>query len=82
VEKAKTTDSDKVAAVMSGASYDTYKGKQWMRKCDHQSFQDWYIVRSKPQKAQKGKYDVMDVIAKVPASEKLERSCAQLGHKA
>jgi branched-chain amino acid transport system substrate-binding protein len=83
VEKAGSTDSDKVAAAMSGASYDTYKGKQWMRKCDHQSFlQDWYIVRSKPQKNQKGKYDVMDVVAKVPASEKLERSCTQLGHKA
>ena len=81
VEKAGTTDSGKVAAVMSGATYDTYKGKQWMRKCDHQSFQDWYIVRSKPQKNQKGKYDVMDVIAKVPASEKLERSCTELGHK-
>jgi branched-chain amino acid transport system substrate-binding protein len=80
--KAKTIDSDKVAAVMSSATYDTYKGKQWMRKCDHQSFQDWYIVRSKPQKNQTGKYDVMDVVAKVPASENLERSCAELGHKA
>lgn len=82
VEKAGTTNSDKVAAQMSGATYDTYKGKQWMRKCDHQSFQDWYIVRSKPQKNQKGKYDVMDVVAKVPASEELERTCAALGHKA
>ena len=81
VEKAGTTDSNKVAAQISGATYDTYKGKQWMRKCDHQSFQDWYIVRSKPQKNQKGRYDVMDVIAKVPASEELERTCAQLGHK-
>lgn len=82
VEKAGTTNSDKVAAQMSGATYDTYKGKQWMRKCDHQSFQDWYIVRSKPQKNQKGKYDVMDIVANVPPSEKLERSCADLGHKA
>jgi branched-chain amino acid transport system substrate-binding protein len=82
VEKAGSTDSDKVAAQMSGATYDTYKGKQTMRKCDHQSFQDWYIVRSKPQKSQKGKFDVMDIVAKVPASEKLERSCTDLGHKA
>jgi branched-chain amino acid transport system substrate-binding protein len=82
VAKAGTTNSDKVAAVMSGATYDTYKGKQWMRKCDHQSFQDWYIVRSKPQKNQKGKYDVMDVVAKVQAGENLERSCTELGHKA
>ncbi len=81
VEKAGSVDSDKVAAQMSGATYDTYKGKQWIRKCDHQSIQDWYIVRSKPQKNQKGKYDVMDVVARVPGSEDLERSCAQLGHK-
>lgn len=82
VERAGSTDADKVAAQIAGATYDTYKGKQWMRKCDHQSFQDWYIVRSKPQKEQKGKYDVMDIVAKVPASEDLERSCAELGHKA
>ena len=81
VEKAGTTHADKVAAQMAGATYDTYKGKQWMRKCDHQSFQDWYIVRSKPEKNQKGKYDVMDIVAKVPGSEPLERSCSELGHK-
>lgn len=81
VQKAKTTDSDKVAQVMEVAVYDHYKGKQWIRKCDHQSFQQWHIVRSKPGRDQKGKYDIMDIVGKVMVDESYERTCAVLGHK-
>lgn len=82
VERVGTTDSDKVAKALEGVVYDTYKGKQWIRKCDHQSFQDVYVLRSRGPKEQKGDWGVFEIAATVTASEALERSCKELGHQA
>lgn len=82
VERARTTDSGKVAKALEGVTYDTYKGKQWIRKCDHQSFQDVYVLRSRGPKEQKGDWGVFEIVATIPASEALERSCKELGHQA
>ncbi len=82
VERVGTTDSDKVAKGLEGLVYDTYKGKQWIRKCDHQSFQDVYILRSRGPRDQKGDWGVFEIVATIPASEALERSCKALGHEA
>lgn len=82
VERTGTTDSDKVAKALEGTVYDPYKGKQWIRKCDHQSFQDIYIIRSRSAKEQKGEWGVFEIVATIPASEALERSCKELGHSA
>lgn len=78
VERAKSADADKVIAALEGYSYDHYKGKQWIRKCDHQSFQDVYILKSR--KDQKGEHGIFEVVSKVDGSETLERSCKDLGH--
>ncbi|MBI2218651.1 MAG: ABC transporter substrate-binding protein [Candidatus Rokubacteria bacterium] len=78
VQRAKTTEADKVIAALEGHTYDYYKGKQWIRKCDHQSFQDVYVLKSK--KDQKAEHDIFDVVGRVEASEKFERSCKDLGH--
>jgi branched-chain amino acid transport system substrate-binding protein len=78
VERAKSLEADKVIAALEGYSYDHYKGKQWIRKCDHQSFQDVYILKSR--KDQKGDHGIFEVVSKVEGSETLERSCKDLGH--
>ena len=79
-ERAKSLEPDKVAAAIEGHAYEHYKGKQWIRKCDHQSFQDVYIIRSRTAKEQRGEFGIFDIVARVEASESLERSCKDLGH--
>jgi branched-chain amino acid transport system substrate-binding protein len=45
VEKAKSTETDKVRAAMKDLSWDTPQGKKTMRGGDHQAIQPMYVVR-------------------------------------
>ncbi|MGE5767845.1 MAG: ABC transporter substrate-binding protein [Bacteroidota bacterium] len=82
VKKAGTTDTDAVIAALEELKYDKYKGTQYYRKCDHQSVQSVFIVRSKSESEMANEYDVFDIVDTDPASEEVLRSCAELGHKA
>jgi branched-chain amino acid transport system substrate-binding protein len=76
---AKSTDAEKVAdALRKSANYDHYKGKQFWRACDNKSFQDLWLVKGRPQA--KGEWGYFEVTGKVPADEKLDRTCAEKGH--
>ena len=78
VELAQTTDSEAVAkALLANPVYDHYKGKQWWRKCDRKSFQDVYIIRGR--ETQKGEWGFYEVVTKLPASEEMDRTCAEKG---
>ena len=77
-ELAKDTDSEKVAdALRKSPIYDHYKGKQWWRACDNKSFQDLWIVKGKDKL--KGEWGLADVVARIPANEELDRTCAEKG---
>jgi len=78
-ELAKGLDSDKVAGALGGRTYDNYKGKQWWRKCDRQSFQDIWVVKSREPDKVKGEWGFFDVVGRVEGNEALERSCKELG---
>jgi branched-chain amino acid transport system substrate-binding protein len=78
VERAKSLEADKIIAALEGHTYDHYKGKQWVRKCDHQSFQDVYVLKSR--RTNQGEWGLFEVAARIEASEALERSCKELGH--
>ncbi|HXG04675.1 MAG TPA: ABC transporter substrate-binding protein [Candidatus Binatia bacterium] len=80
VDRARTTEAEKVIAALEGHVYDHYKGKQWIRKCDHQSFQDVYVLKSRPASGQKGDWGIFEIVARVEADESLERTCKELGH--
>ena len=80
VRDAKSTESLRVGIALRQMKYDTYKGQQFYRKCDHQSVQSVVIIESKS-KNMKDKYDVFNVLAIEDASEKNLRSCDELGHK-
>lgn len=80
IERAKGLDPAKIAKELEGREYNHYKGKQWWRACDHQSFQDWFILKGREQT--KGEWGFFDIVAKVPASESLERTCDELKKKA
>jgi branched-chain amino acid transport system substrate-binding protein len=78
-ELAKSTNSDAVAnALRKNPVYDHYKGKQYWRACDNKAFQDLWIVKGRAQP--KGDWGYLEVTGKVPASEELERTCAEKGH--
>lgn len=80
VKTAGATDSDKVAAALTNLKYDTYKGQQYYRACDHQSVQSVLIVESNSKEA-RDPTDVFKVLHVEPANEKLLRSCQELGFK-
>ena len=80
VRTAGTTDTEKVAAALRGLKYDTYKGQQHYRACDQQSVQSVLVIESNAKDA-KNPDDVFKVLHVEPASEKLLRSCQELGFK-
>ena len=80
VERAQSLEPDKVIAALEGHTYDHYKGKQWIRKCDHQSLQDVYVLKSRSARDQKSEWSIFEIVAKVDADESLERTCKELGH--
>jgi len=63
VEKAKSTDTDKVRAAMRGLQWDTPQGRKTMRAGDHQAIQDMYAVR-----VTGGKFKI---VSKVPGAAAL-----------
>lgn len=80
VKTAGTTDTEKVVDALAALKYDTYKGPQYYRACDHQSVQSVFIIESKDAPASQAD-DVFKVVQEVPASEKILRTCAALGFK-
>ncbi|MBL8332753.1 MAG: ABC transporter substrate-binding protein [Rubrivivax sp.] len=60
VEKAKSTDTDKVREAMRGMSWATPQGSKTIRAGDHQAMQEMYAVR-----VNSGKFEI---VGKVPAA--------------
>lgn len=58
VEKAKSTDTDKVRAAMRGIEWMTPQGKKTMRAGDHQAIQDMYVTRMAD-----GKFKILSRVA-------------------
>jgi branched-chain amino acid transport system substrate-binding protein len=80
VKAAQSTDADKVSDSLAALQYDTYKGPQYYRACDHQSVQSVLVIESM-KKEGTNPADVFKVLQTVPGDEKLLRSCAELGHQ-
>ena len=80
VRDAKSTESIKVSIALRQLRYNSYKGDQFYRKCDHQSVQSVVIVESKS-KNMKDKYDVFNVLSIEAANEGNLRTCDEMGHK-
>ncbi|WP_312513675.1 ABC transporter substrate-binding protein [Massilia sp.] len=78
VRAAGSSDTEAVVDALTALRYDTYKGMQSYRACDHQSLQSVLVVKSKP--APRGSPDVFTVLGVAPASAAALRSCAELGH--
>ena len=80
VELAKSTNSEAVAkALRANPTYDHYKGKQFWRGCDNKSFQDMWILKGRAPAQVTGEWGLFDIVTKVPADERYERTCAEKG---
>jgi branched-chain amino acid transport system substrate-binding protein len=79
VKAAGTSDTEKVVDALAALRYDTYKGAQSYRACDHQSMQSVLVIQSKA--APQGSPDIFSVLQVAPASADALRSCAELGFK-
>jgi branched-chain amino acid transport system substrate-binding protein len=75
-QKVGALHNDEIVTALEDLSYDNYKGKEWFRACTHQSFQDFYILRSRAKPV--GKWGYFDIVDSTPWDEKSERSCDTL----
>jgi branched-chain amino acid transport system substrate-binding protein len=81
VTLASSTDSTAVAnALRANREYNHYKGRQWWRACDNKAFQDMWVVKGRPASKVKGEWGYFEVVQKLPASEEMDRTCAEKGH--
>jgi branched-chain amino acid transport system substrate-binding protein len=67
LQKAGSTETEKLIATMEGMEFDTPKGKMTFRKQDHQAMQAMYHFRIK--KDQKSEWDLLELVREIPASE-------------
>ena len=66
LQKAGSTDTEKLIAAMEGLTFDTPKGPMTFRKEDHQALQDMYHFRIKKDAKDN---DVLELVATVPAKD-------------
>lgn len=67
LNKAKSTDTEKLISAMEGMEFDTPKGKMSFRKEDHQAMQAMFQFRIK--KDQKNEWDLLELVREIPALE-------------
>src|SRR6185312_7102333 len=67
IQKAGSTDTEKLIAAMEGLEFDTPKGKMAFRKEDHQALQVMYAFKVK--KENPNPNDILDLVREIPAAE-------------
>lgn len=65
---------------LEGRHYNHYKGAEWWRPCDHQSFQDLQILRFKGPEESTNKEDIAELMGSVSWDLSIERTCEEMGY--
>ncbi|KKW31622.1 MAG: hypothetical protein UY75_C0004G0018 [Parcubacteria group bacterium GW2011_GWC2_52_8c] len=71
-----------IAEELEGNAYAHCKDKQWWRPCDHQSMQDYYILKLKGAEDRAHPHDISEIIGVTPWDLDMERSCQKTGNGA
>ena len=74
-------DAAAVSRELEGRTFSHYKTPEWWRPCDHQAFQDHYILKLKGTEERKNKNDISEIIGTTSWELDFERTCEDLGHK-
>jgi branched-chain amino acid transport system substrate-binding protein len=69
IEKAKSTDTEKVIDALEGLELDAPRGKSYMRKCDHQNIFDYAVGKSRW--SDKYGFVIVEDLQVVPGNETL-----------
>ena len=73
-------DSDAIAAALESRTYAHYKEGQWWRPCDHQSFQDYYVLKLKGAEERRDADDNSEIVGVSSWDMRVEHTCEELGH--
>jgi branched-chain amino acid transport system substrate-binding protein len=82
VERAGSTDPDKVKEEIEGHDFEYHKGPETWRPCDRQAIQDWFVVKGLSPEETKSDYDFFEIVD-MRGKEDFEKyidSCADLGY--
>ncbi len=75
-------DPKAITEELEGNTYAHCKDKQWWRPCDHQSLQDYYILKLKGAEDRTHPHDISEIIGVTPWDLNIERSCQETGNGA
>ncbi|MCP3954182.1 MAG: ABC transporter substrate-binding protein [Desulfobacterales bacterium] len=80
MKRAGSFDVPELIPVLENLEFQTSKGHERIRACDHRAVQDWYVGRGKDAGDMEGKWDIMEIIGKI-GGEKIMYSCEETGCK-
>jgi len=72
-------DPDKVTRELEGRSFAHCKHPEWWRPCDHQAFQDCYILKFKGPEERKNKNDTSEIVGQTSWDLDFGRTCQSVG---
>jgi len=78
MEKAKSFDVAKLIPVLQGMKFQTSKGPEQIRACDHRAIQQYFVGIGKAPGEMKSKWDVMKIIG-VTGGEAIMYTCEETG---
>jgi len=78
IEKAGTFDVPKLIPVLEGLEFQTSKGPERIRACDHRAIQDWYVGIGKGPDEMENMWDILEIMGKVGGQE-IMYSCEETG---
>ena len=73
-------DTGKIIKALEGRKFQTSKGPEQIRACDHRAVQDYYVGIGKSQKEMKGPWDMLKIVGST-GGEEIMIPCAQTGCK-
>lgn len=80
IQKAQSFEVEKLIPVLEGMEFQTSKGPEKIRACDHRAIQEYYVGIGKAPDKMKDKWDVMEVIGTVAGDEIMD-PCEETGCK-
>lgn len=80
IQKAGTFDVPELIPVLEGLEFQTSKGPERIRACDHRTIQDWYVGRGRDPDEMESMWDIMEIMGKIDG-EKIMYSCEETGCK-
>lgn len=80
IQKTKSFEVEKLIPVLEGMEFQTSKGPEKVRACDHRAIQDYFVGIGKSPDKMKDQWDVMEIIGTV-GGEGIMDTCAETGCK-